>query len=198
MKKAGILVLFFLVAQMHAQDTLVLRDGSKLVSLVLLVNGVDIRYKPISNITGPDLYMPTHEVERILYKNGNVIKTDSAFALNIKLNAINRVNPDSVDMYQRGKDDANQHYTDNRAGKAMFGIAIAGGALAYIPAVICGIIPPAEKNLHYPDEQLWTNARYRSGYVAQAKKLKWQRTVGPVLTAGIATTLLYTALITIK
>ena len=67
-----LLVLFFLLcsASVFAQDVIVKKDGSTILSKVLEVNTADVKYKKISNLEGPTYTISKSEIMAINYKNG--------------------------------------------------------------------------------------------------------------------------------
>lgn len=74
--------LFFLLlvpSLMTSQDTLVLKDKSRIPSLVIQEVGDSIRFKKISYISGPDYYISKSQLSYIRYQNGVKENTDSIF-----------------------------------------------------------------------------------------------------------------------
>ena len=57
-------------ANISAQDVIVKKDGSTIISKVLEVNIADIKYKKFSNLNGPTYTISKSDVMAINYKNG--------------------------------------------------------------------------------------------------------------------------------
>lgn len=143
----------------RAQDTLILADQTRIISLVLLVTPDSIRYKPIENISGPDHYLAASQVKEIHYKNGSreMIVADLS---------------GPKKMYDWGKHDAENSYRCKGCAASFIAVGLLIGPFAYIPAYSLAYIPPAEKNLAYPDEVLWKDLNYRKGYKDQTRRIK--------------------------
>lgn len=65
-----VLTMLAVVQMATAQDVIVKRDGSTIISKVLEVNTGDIKYKKFSNQTGPTYTIDKVEVMTINYENG--------------------------------------------------------------------------------------------------------------------------------
>ncbi len=67
-------VLFFCVLfsirPVNAQDTIVKKDGTKIVSIVKTIEENIITYKRFYNLDGPDYIITKNSVSRIIFKNG--------------------------------------------------------------------------------------------------------------------------------
>lgn len=71
MTRGSFALVILAVAQMAAaQDVIVKRDGSTIISKVLEVNTGDIKYKKFSNQGGPTYTIDKAEVMAINYENG--------------------------------------------------------------------------------------------------------------------------------
>lgn len=69
-KVLSILLLFFFFSNVSAQDVIVKKDGSTILSKILEVNPSDIKYKKYSNLDGPVYTMQKSDLLSINYKNG--------------------------------------------------------------------------------------------------------------------------------
>lgn len=69
-KCLALMVLLSLTEISLAQDVIVMKDGSTIISKVLEVNTSDIKYKKFSNQKGPTYTINKSEVTSINYKNG--------------------------------------------------------------------------------------------------------------------------------
>ena len=63
-------LLVTMIVQSNAQDVIVKRDGSTIISKVLEVNTGDIKYKKFSNLDGPTYTIDKADVMAINYENG--------------------------------------------------------------------------------------------------------------------------------
>jgi hypothetical protein len=168
-----------------AQDTLFLKNNGIIPSLVLQVNTDDIVYKKISNLEGPDYKTNKSEVKYIKYKNGQIDNIDSLYTLeshktnsNNNLSTTSSVYEKSEKMYLRGKEDAKLFY-NGRTGAVGTGITtFLLVPIGLIPAIICSAVAPREKNLRYPNNDLWKNESYKAGYKRQAKKNETEKSLG--------------------
>lgn len=71
MKKFLILMFIsFVLCNVYAQDVIVKKDGSTILSKVLEVNTTDIKYKKFSNLDGPSYSIVKSEIMSINYENG--------------------------------------------------------------------------------------------------------------------------------
>lgn len=73
-------LLVTMIVQSNAQDVIVKRDGSTIISKVLEVNTGDIKYKKFSNLDGPTYTIDKADVMAINYENGekDVFETQNA------------------------------------------------------------------------------------------------------------------------
>ena len=71
MKRLLLLTAVFYAATVQAQDVIVKRDGSTILSKVLEVNQTDIKYKKFSNQKGPTYTINKSEVMTINYESGD-------------------------------------------------------------------------------------------------------------------------------
>ena len=71
MKHLLIITFFLCSASAFAQDVIVKKNGSTILSKVLEVNTADIKYKKFSNPNGPTYTINKSEVMSINYENGD-------------------------------------------------------------------------------------------------------------------------------
>ena len=71
MKPFLIFVFYFAVQWMHAQDTIVRRDGNKIIAKVTEVNPNDIKYKRFDFMEGPLYTLPKEQIKLVIYSNGS-------------------------------------------------------------------------------------------------------------------------------
>lgn len=70
MRKILLFMLLICSANVSAQDVIVKKDGSTIISKVLEVNIADIKYKKFSNLNGPTYTISKSDVMAINYENG--------------------------------------------------------------------------------------------------------------------------------
>ena len=61
---------FMSLVNIQAQDVIVKKDGSTILSKVLEVNTADIKYKKFSNLNGPTYTIDKSDILAINYENG--------------------------------------------------------------------------------------------------------------------------------
>lgn len=173
-------VLFFLTVialSFKAQDTIITKSNAKIVSLILLSGRDSVRYKKLSNISGPDLYLKTSEIKYLVYKNGTHENIDSLYPIAVKEMPRADVDPfeNSDYLYSRGQQDARVFYNRSR-GSIPIGIAsLLVGPVSTPVVLVYMLTPVAEKRLNYPDKEIWKNYWYNEGYRTEAKRLKRNR-----------------------
>lgn len=70
MNKILLILLLFVYSNGFAQDVIVKKDGSTILSKILEVNTFDIKYKKYSNLDGPTYTILKTELLSVNYKNG--------------------------------------------------------------------------------------------------------------------------------
>lgn len=190
MKKI-ICLLLLLSLMSHAQDTLLLKNQTKIISLVLLLGTDSIRYKKITDITGPDLYIRNSEMMSVKYKNGKTENIDSLYRLISKsreetkafeMEAQKKANS-AEEMAKAGALHASIYYNCKGCLAGFFGLAVILGPLGPIPALVALAIKPSKKQLAYPSEDLWKNEQYQKAYMHEVNKIR-KRAIGFGATSG--------------
>ncbi|MCP4438368.1 MAG: hypothetical protein GY810_05435 [Aureispira sp.] len=70
---SSILVLFFSISMMHAQDVIYKKDNTQIAVKVLeVVDSKIIKYKRFNNQSGPTYSIKADEVEKIIYENSTI------------------------------------------------------------------------------------------------------------------------------
>ena len=77
MKFILLFFLFCVTVTVNAQDVIVKKDGSTILSKVLEVNTDDIKYKKFSNLNGPTYTMSKADILAVNYENGEKDSFDS-------------------------------------------------------------------------------------------------------------------------
>lgn len=70
MKKVFILIIILCANKTIAQDIIVMKDGSAILSKVLEINPSDVKYKKHSNLNGPTYTINKTDIMTITYENG--------------------------------------------------------------------------------------------------------------------------------
>lgn len=70
MKKALFILMCFMASYAMAQDVIVMRDGTSILSKVLEITSTEVKYKKYSNLDGPTFSVLKTEVLVINYENG--------------------------------------------------------------------------------------------------------------------------------
>lgn len=150
---------------LNAQDTIVLKNNSKLLVKVSNIGLNEINYSNYFNDEGTIYNINKIDVDYIAYANGNLQKIDTPNAV--------AVNEAPKDLYFRGQKDAGQFYTGYQpAGTGTLVVSLLSPLVGLIPAVACSTTPPKRHNLEFPDSNLFQNPDYQNGYIKEAKKIK--------------------------
>ena len=70
MKKILLLLMLLSTTMVNAQDVIVLKDGSTILSKVTDVSSSEVKYKKHSNADGPTYTIPSSTIQVINYENG--------------------------------------------------------------------------------------------------------------------------------
>jgi len=146
-----------------AQDTLVLKNKSKMLVEIKQIELNEIKYSSLTG--GVVLSINKEEVDYIAYNDGYKLK------VNEKDTLLSKYAP--KELYLQGINDA-QHYYEGYRGAATgtLVVSLLSPLVGLIPAIACSATTPLEKNLQYPDSKLYHDIDYQRGYVKQAKKIK--------------------------
>jgi len=183
----------------NAQDTLFLKNNTKVVAKVLEINDLEIKYKSFSNIDGPLYIKKKSEIVKVKYKSGSedVFQTDSK--PNSNANYVSSPVPtqtyvkeepmskqDYADMFRQGKSDAKIYYKGYKgAGTGTFLTTLfLGPIVGLVPAIATSVSTPNEDHLTFPNVALTKNPDYVTGYTQEAKRKKSRKVWGNY---GIAT-----------
>lgn len=162
-------LLFFTLSScfcVKAQDTLLLVNDTKLISLVLLVTPENIRYKAFNNISGPDQYINTKEVKEIRYRNGSREQIEKPI--------VDWKGPEK--MYEEGRKHADLFY-HYKAGWITLG-SVFFTPITFIPVGQRMFKAPNDDKLYYPDEHLWKDENYQKGYKDRATAIRRKKMIG--------------------
>ncbi|MBO7068975.1 MAG: hypothetical protein J6W52_09930 [Bacteroidaceae bacterium] len=117
------MLLFLVALDANAQDVIVLKDGSTVLSKVLEVNKEDVKYKKFSNQKGPTYTVSKSETMSINYENGekDVFASDNSKSNGTEskeshqlLNtAVGENNAQLIAMYNN----QDNHYTQKKQSK---------------------------------------------------------------------------------
>ena len=176
-----------------SQDVMVLKNSDEIKSRVIEITDLTLKYKKWDNVNGPMYSINKNTILFIRYENG----TKEVFATSVepvaeperiitpvpkKPSAAQSIqnqtvaqNIQELDYQRQGQNDALQFYKGENSGKEWIGgittlATPAGGA---IPAIACLSKPPSDRNLLYPDRELFeNNSVYANAYRKQAHEIK--------------------------
>lgn len=189
------LVLGTIPALLISQDVIVLKNADEIKSKVVEITDLTIKYKKWENVNGPIYNLNKNEVLFIRYENGTkevftnplepVAEPESRVApIPQKPSAAQSIqnqpeasNIQELDYQKQGQNDALQFYNGKNSGKEwVFGITmLATPGVGCFPAIACLSKAPSNKNLQYPDYELFeNNSVYANAYRQQAHKIKKQ------------------------
>lgn len=189
-----------------AQDTIYRFNGDTISAKIIAVNVDDIKYKRSNDSTGPTYTVLRSTVKSIVYKNGTRLLIDGnpgeaipvvidTFApitnhqpIQIESEKTDSGNHeiDESQSYLAGQQDAKVHYKKyKKAAILTLSLSLVSPLVGLVPAFICSLKSPAEKNLNYPDKHKMANNKlYAKGYVKEAGKIK-QNKVWMAWVAGL-------------
>lgn len=179
-----------------SQDLIVLKNAEEIKSKVVEITDLTVKYKKWENVNGPIYNLNKNEVLFIRYENGTkevftITAVPSAEPENIitpvpqkPSSAVRNIpnqplvqNIQELDFQKQGQNDALQFYKGKNSGKEwIFSITmLATPGVGAIPAIACLSKTPSNKNLLYPDHELFeNNSVYANAYRQQAHKIKKQ------------------------
>lgn len=194
MKFNTVVFIFYLIInciayETNAQDTLFLRNSSKVVVKLSEITPTQLKYKRFDNLDGPNYSINKSEVEYIIFANGlkeqfdlnsnnnnsnNTVSTQPIInnSPNTQGTSTDSENYGNEQSELKGRIDARRYYTHN-------GGAIGTGVTSFLCGPVCGLIPaisitsnePADENLGMPTPEK-KDYRYKLGYKQEAYKIK--------------------------
>lgn len=177
-------VVYFVSTQkLFSQDIIVLNNGEKISSKVVVIGIADITYKKYDNLEGPDYVIAKDDVLKITYEDGR----DEFFLLKSPSTSNRRptssVEP-GLNLAYKGTLDADFNYNKKWPFWTTF-----GGTIIFLPVglaagLISGIVTPNIAIL-IPEKELLENPEYYEAYMKKAKLKKWGK-VGGGLVFGVA------------
>lgn len=155
-----------------AVDTLYFKSGIKTPAKIYELTETTVKYKPLKNLDGPVYTINKSDLKEVVFSTG-LKQTFNVQSPNPLLNTATGGTPGSFQL--KGMRDAKTYYK-NKGGSIGTGItAFIFPPAGLVPAIICSCVPPKERNLGYPDENLWENKDYRLGYTKEAYRIKRKR-----------------------
>lgn len=166
MKNLFILIFIsYIPALSFSQDTITKRNGVIIPAKVLEISSTDVKYKNFDNQNGPTYSIFKSEVLMIHYENGNKEVFNEQQADEPKKPKEN--------LFIKGQVDAARYYHGYKAASGTtLAVSLLSPLVGLVPAIGCSLTPPKEKNLGYPDSDLFLNNDYKHGYIQSAKKIK--------------------------
>lgn len=170
--KNSTLILFFVfcVTKLVAQDTLIFKNNEIQVVKILEIRTEEVKYKKLDNLDGPDFIIKKSELNQIQYSNG---KVESLLeAVDIPSVGASSFGPAEA-TFAKGQLDAMKYYRGYKpSGTGTIITTLLFTPAGLIPAIACGSTSPKDKNLGYPNSELFNNPDYRNGYREKAKRIK--------------------------
>ncbi|MFN7911924.1 MAG: hypothetical protein ACK5QC_08855 [Bacteroidota bacterium] len=183
-----VLMIGFIGINLKAQDTLFLRNSSKVVVKLSEITPTQLKYKRFDNMEGPNYAINKSEVDYVIFANGlkeqfeltsynnsnNNTSTqpiiNNAPSSQNSNNQIENYGDEQTEL--KGRIDARRYYTHN-------GGAIGTGVTSFFCGPVCGLIPaiainnnePKDENLGMPVPEK-KDYRYKLGYKQEAYKIK--------------------------
>jgi hypothetical protein len=196
-----ITLMLFTFNRIYSQDSLLLKNNSKLLVIIQEIGSNDIMYRNYINQDGMTFSIDKSDVDYIIYAYGykqkievndtinaadivskNIISDSNAFdskaidskAIDSKVIDGNGIlNSSNKDMFILGQFDATHYYKGYRgASTGTLVVSLLSPLVGLIPAIACSSTTPKLKNLDYPDSQIFQKIDYQRGYISQSKKIK--------------------------
>ena len=154
MKKTISILLFLCVSLVGmAQDVIVKKDGSTILSKVLEVTSKEVKYKKHTNLEGPTYTVSKTELQSINYENGekdvfdakeetSPVETFSPLAEEPSSQRLS--DSELLSLYKYGSTDRTQIAPEIQKGKKLKKIGRIGGAVLAVGGLIGGIIATAD------------------------------------------------------
>jgi hypothetical protein len=150
---------------LFAQDSLVLKNNSKLLIKIIESGANETKYSSFRDQSGPVFSINNSEVAYIVYADGykQIIEpVDSTINYN-----------STKYLYINGQADADHFYKGYRgASTGTLIISLISPIIGLIPAIGCSSTVPSDDNLQYPSTELFHKTDYQRGYKIQAKRIK--------------------------
>jgi hypothetical protein len=167
-KLVFVLVAAFSTVFSFSQDVITKSNGEEIKAKVLEVSQTEIKYKKFDNLNGPTFSISKNDVFMVKYENG------SKDVFNTERDSKSGNGDSNIDALEKGKRDARLNYKGKNSGAIWTGAtaALIVPVVGLIPAIITSSAEPKEENLGIPDQKLFKDANYKSGYVEEAHKKK--------------------------
>lgn len=158
------------------QDTIVLKNGMKIITKIIEITPLSVRYfqQDLQIATSIDM----SEIERIRLSGGKGVTIENPENNNIIISNDRRITPkntpfksDNLNMYLRGREDARKFYRDYKAASTATYIISLYPPFGLISALFCSF-NPMDKNLGCPYPELIKDSTYLSGYRDEAGRIK--------------------------
>jgi hypothetical protein len=163
--KILVLSVLFTGNVIYAQDTIALKNNSKLLTEIVEVGLNDIKYRNYLNPGRITFSIAKSEVDYIIFSDG--------YKQKIEAGDTTKMHEPTGNMFIMGKVDAARFYDGyHGASTGTLVVSLLSPLVGLIPAIACSTTNPKPKNLGYPDTQLFHQIDYKRGYVLQSKRIK--------------------------
>ena len=92
MKKILLLMMWLMAGYAMAQDVIVKKDGSTILSKVLEITQTELKYKKFNNPNGPTYTVFISDLQAVNYENGEKVNFDGKARINQPMNSANQDN----------------------------------------------------------------------------------------------------------
>ena len=165
------LAAFLIIKIGYSQDMITLKTGEDIQARVREVGYIWITYKKLDDPVGPILSVLKSDILLIRYKDGR----KDIFLKDI-LTQSKPINDSSdVQYYLLGIKDAHTYYKGYKPAAMGAILSVMFEPVGFIVPIASSATMPNEKNLMYPDPELFRNFEYYKGYTHEAKHIKAQR-----------------------
>ncbi len=155
-----LLILTLSFCSLHAQDSILKKNGVTILAKVLEVNLTEIKYRNYGDENGEIYSILKDEVWTIHYANGN---TD----------IINTETPEYDNYFLKGRQDAVRYYRGYKgSGTTVLIVSLVSPVYGLIAAASSSASAPKIKQSDFPNPKLLKNEDYVKGYTKEAKKIK--------------------------
>jgi len=148
-----------------SQDTIVLKNSSKIPVSIEEIGDAEIRYSNYLDRDAPSFAISRSDVDYIVYADGFTEK------MTAPAGETPAVSP--RELYRQGEADAIRYYNGYKGARTgTLVVSLLSPLVGLVPAIACSATTPNDINLCYPDTQLFHNPDYQHGYIRQSRRIK--------------------------
>lgn len=136
MKQLFVIIFLLCSTNVFAQDVIVKKDGSTILSKVIEIGSIEVKYKKHSNLEGPTYSILKSEIQTINYENGEKEKYNVEPQQQSDFNYQNLTNKNEKEVSVKNKFAAEDLYKESRTLKAWSWVCVVVGAGGGITGVV--------------------------------------------------------------